>query len=89
MRTAIAIPLILLLGACQVSKGNNQVSVSYNQDVAENTAQTVGNTAENIANDIGTDVKKTGEKIENKVADTDISVKIDKNEKTGNKSEKK
>ena len=89
MRILIAIPALLILGACQVSKGNNEVSVSYNQDVAENAAATVSNTAENVANDIGEDVKKTGEKVQNKVENTDVSIKIGKDEKTENKSEKK
>ena len=83
MRIAFAIPL-LLLGACQVSKGSNEVSVTYNSDVAENAAKDVGNTAENIANDIGTDVKKTGEKLQN----TDVSLNVNTNVHTKT-SEKK
>ena len=68
MRIALALPL-LLLGACQVSKDdkNDSVSVTYNQDVAENAAADVANTAENIAADIGNDVEATGNKIENRV----------------------
>jgi len=89
MRILIALPTLLLLGACQVSKGGNEVSVSYNQDVAENTAAAVGNTAENVANDIGADVKKTGDKLQNKVGDTDVSVKVGKDEKSENKTGKK
>jgi hypothetical protein len=79
MRIAYAIPL-LLLGACQVSKDNNNgtTSVTYNSDVAEN-----------AANDIGNDVQKTGEKIENKVGNASISVKVGKDEKTANASENK
>ena len=70
MRIALALPL-LLLGACQVSKDdqNDSVSVTYNQDVAENAAADVANTAENIAADIGNDVEATGNKIENRVDD--------------------
>jgi hypothetical protein len=89
MRIALAIPAVLVLAACQVSKGNNEVSVSYNQDIAENTAADVGNTAENIAADIGNDVKNTGEKIQSKVGNTDLSVKVNENVTTENKSEKK
>jgi hypothetical protein len=90
MRIALAIPL-LLLGACQVSKDENNgtTSVTYNSDVAENAAADVGNTVGNIASDIGNDVKNTGEKIENKVGNTDVSVKVDKDEKTGNAAENK
>ena len=90
MRIALAIPL-LLLGACQVSKDDNNgtMSVTYNSDVAENAAKDVGNTAQNIAADIGNDVQKTGDKIENKVGNTDVSVKVNKDEKTGNAAENK
>jgi hypothetical protein len=70
MRIAIALPL-LLLGACNVSKDGNAVTVQYDQNTAENTAADVGNTAQNIAADIGNDVQKTGDKIENKVGDND------------------
>ena len=83
MRIALAIPL-LLLGACQVSKDENNgtTSVTYNSDVAENAAADIGNTAQNIAADIGNDVQKTGDKLENKIGNTDVSVKVDKNEHT-------
>ena len=79
MRIALAIPL-LLLGACQVSKDENNgtTSVTYNSDVAENAAADVGNTAQNIASDIGNDIKKTGDKIQN----TDISVNVNRDEHT-------
>jgi hypothetical protein len=88
MRIALAIPL-LLLGACQVSKDENNgtTSVTYNSDVAENAAADIGNTAENIAADIGNDVKKTGDKIENKVGDVHVNVNTDV--KTENKTENK
>jgi hypothetical protein len=90
MRIALAIPL-LLLGACQVSKDetNGTASVTYNSDVAENAAADIGNTAQNIASDIGNDVQKTGDKIENKVGNTDVSVKVDKHEKTSDTTENK
>jgi len=86
MRIVLAIPL-LLLGACQVSKDDNNgtTSVTYNSDVAENAAADVGNTAENIGADIGNDVKNTGDKIQNKVGNTDVDVKVGKDTKTDNK----
>ena len=91
MRIAFAIPLAVALAACQVSKDNENgtTSVTYNSDVAENAAADVGNTAQNIAADIGNDVKNTGEKIQNKVGNVDVSVKVDKKEKTENKTENK
>jgi hypothetical protein len=90
MRIALTLPL-LLLGACQVSKDNNNgtTSVTYNSDVAENTAADVGNTAQNIAADIGNDVQKTGDKLENKIGNADISVKVGKDAKTANTTENK
>ena len=89
MRIALAIPL-LLLGACQVSKDDNNgtTSVTYNSDVAENAAADVGNTAENIAADIGNDVKATGDKIQNKATNTSVNVKVNKDVKTENKTTK-
>ena len=84
MRIALALTL-LLLGACQVSKDENSVSVTYNSDVAENTAADVGNTAQNVAADIGNDVKATGDKIENKVGNKDVSVNVSTDVKTENK----
>ena len=81
MRIALAIPL-LLLGACNVTKDGNSVTVQYDQNTAENTAADIGNTAQNIAADIGNDVQKTGDKLENKIGNTDVSVKVDKNEHT-------
>ena len=87
MRIALAIPL-LLLGACQVSKDDNNgtTSVTYNSDVAENAAADVGNTAQNIAADIGNDVKATGEKIENKVGNKDVDVKVNTDVKRPNRT---
>ena len=78
MRILIAIPALLVLGACNVSKEGNAVTVQYDQNTAENTAADVGNTAQNIANDIGNDVKTTGDKIQN----TDVNIKVGKDEQT-------
>jgi hypothetical protein len=90
MRIAIATIPLLLLGACQVSKDDNNgtMSVTYNSDVAENAAADVGNTAQNIANDIGTDVKNTSEKVQSKVDNTDANVTVNADVQTENKTEK-
>ena len=93
MRIAIAIPLGLAvlgsLAACQVSKddANGTTSVTYNSDVAQNTAADIGNTAQNIAADIGNDVKNTSDKVQEKVGNSDVSVNVNKSEKTENKAE--
>jgi hypothetical protein len=91
MRIAIAAIPLLLLGACQVSKDdqNGTTSITYNSDVAENAAADVGNTAQNIAADIGNDVKNTGDKIQNKVGEKDVSVNVNENVQTENKADKK
>jgi hypothetical protein len=91
MRIALATIPLALLAACQVSKDENNgtTSVTYNSDVAENAAADVGNTLENVATDIGNDVKQTGDKIQNKVGNTDLTVKVGKDEKTGNVAENK
>ena len=85
MRFIIAIPLVLL-AACNVSKEGNSVTVQYDQNTAQNTVADLGNTAQNIATDIGNDVQKTGNKIENKVDNTDVSVKVGKDEHTETKT---
>ena len=84
MRIIFALPL-LALAACQVSKGNNEVSVTYNQEAANNAAAEVGNTAENVAADISNDVKATGEKINNKIGNKDVDVNVNTSVKTENK----
>jgi hypothetical protein len=92
MRILIAVPALLVLGACNVTKDGNAVTVQYDQNTAENTAADVGNAAQNIAADIGNDVQTTGEKLQNKVGNTDVDVKIGKDEHTNtasNTSEKK
>jgi hypothetical protein len=43
MRILIAIPALLVLGACNVSKEGNAVTVQYDQNTAENTADKVQN----------------------------------------------
>lgn len=71
MRILIAVPAVLVLAACNVTKDGNAVTVQYDQNKAENTAGDVSNTAQNIAADIGNDVKNTGDKLNNKVGDKD------------------
>jgi hypothetical protein len=88
MRILIAVPALLALGACNVTKDGNAVTVQYDQNTAENTAADVGNAAQNMAADIGNDVAKTGDKIQNKVSDTDVNVSIGNDAKTENTEKK-
>lgn len=86
MRTALVISAMLVLGACNVSKNGNSVTVQYDQNTAENTAASIGNTAQNIGGEIANDVQNTGEKIENKVGNTDVHVSVNKDEQTNSAS---
>jgi hypothetical protein len=85
MRILLALPLVALLAGCNVSKEGNAVTVQYDQNTAENAVADVSNTAQNVAADIGNDVKATGDKIENKVGNTDVDVNANKEVKTENK----
>ena len=84
MRIALAIPLVLLLGACNVSKDGNAVTVQYDQNTAQNTAADIGNTAQAMGNAIGNEVDETAAKVNNSgiVADDD-------NNEAANSSENK
>lgn len=74
MRILIAVPL-LALAACNVTKdsGNDQVTIGYNQDLAENTIDDAANTAGNVAADVGNSLENAGNTIDNKVGDDDDS----------------
>jgi hypothetical protein len=80
MRLFIALPL-LALGACQVTTDdqNDQVTVQYNQDVAENGIADAANTAEDLAGRVSNDVQATADKVENKVDNVDVDVDVKTN----------
>lgn len=80
MRILLAAPL-LLLGACNVDRdsGNGTTTVSFNEDVAENTLSDVGDAAENIGGAIVNDVEQTADKVSNEVGDVDVDVDVTRN----------
>ena len=80
MRLIISTAAVLLLGACQVNKddANDSVSVTYNEDVAENTVADVSNTAEDVAGDVANGVDAAGERLQN------VDVDVDTNTQDGN-----
>ena len=80
MRILLATPL-LLLGACNVDRdsGNGTTTVSFNEDVAENTLSDVGDAAENIGGAIVNDVEQTADKVSNEVGDVDVDVDVTRN----------
>lgn len=78
MRMIIALPL-LALAACQVTTDdkNDQMTVEYNQDVAENGIADAANTAEELAGKVSNDVQETADKVENKADNVDVDVDVD------------
>lgn len=80
MRLFIALPLFAL-GACQVTTDdqNDQVTVQYNQDVAENGISEAADKAEELAGKVSNDVQATAEKVESKVENVDVDVDVKTN----------
>ena len=83
MRILIAIPLLLAAG-CNVSKdeANNTVSMTFNEEQAANTANDISNGVQNVASDVGNEASNLGDKVQN----SDLDVKVNRDEKTENKS---
>jgi len=84
MRILLAAPVLLALGACNVSKdaANNTVSVTLNEQEASNAANDAGNTIQNIAQDVGNEAQNLGDKAKN----TDVKVNVNSDVKTENKA---
>ena len=78
MRVILAMPM-LVLAACQVTTDdkNDQMTIEYNQDVAENGIADAANTAEELAGKVSNDVQQTADKVENKTDNLDVDVDVD------------
>ncbi len=78
MRLFLALPLFAL-GACQVTTDdkNDQMTIEYNQDVAENGIADAANTAGELAGKVSNDVQETADKVENKADNLDVKVDVD------------
>lgn len=76
MRALLALPL-LALAACQVTEddANDTISMTYNEDVAENAVSDAANLAEDVANDVEGAAEKVGNAAEN--VDVDVDVETD------------
>ena len=69
----IAIAPFALLAACQVSEGNNSVTVSYNQDVAENAVDDVANAAQEAGTAIANGTEEAVDRAQN------VEIEVDTN----------
>lgn len=82
MRALMIIAPALLLGACQVSEdqANNQTTISYNQEVAEDAGATALNTIDQAAGAIVNDTREAGAAVKNLDVDVRIGSKNDANQ---------
>jgi len=76
MRMLFAVPL-LAAAACNVENdpANDQVTIQYNEEQAQNVAEDVGNTAQGIGQAIANEADETVDKLQN----TDVDVDVDTN----------
>ncbi len=82
----IALTPLALLAACQVTEGNDSVTVGYNQAVAENAVDDIKNGAEEAGAAIVTGSKEAGAAVVNgaeaakdKVESADVDVTVSNN----------
>jgi hypothetical protein len=83
MRALMLVSTVALAG-CQVTEDsqNNQVTVQYNQDVAENAAADVANGAKEAGGAIANSAQEAGAAIKN----VDVDVNVDTNKADDNKA---
>ena len=81
MRALIILAPAMLLGACQVTddKANDQVSVTYNQDVAEDAGAAALNTIDQAAGAIVNDTKEAAAAVKNVDVDVDVDTNTSNN----------
>ncbi|WP_114952047.1 hypothetical protein [Sphingosinicella terrae] len=81
MRMIFALPL-LLVAACGVNNDpqNDTVTLEYDQNQVEETAQDLGNAADDAATEIGEAARGAGRAIENEVGDIDVDVDVRRNQ---------
>ena len=87
MRTAIAFPLLLLLGACEadVNDTHDSVTLEYDENLAADAAGDVSNGAQEIGGLIVNDVQDAAGAVENQA--DDVSVDVDANVTTDESAE--
>ena len=74
MRSFLLLPLVAL-AACQVTEDdqNDQMTVQYNQDVAENAAADIANGAEEAGEAVMNGARDVGNTVENVDVDVDLN----------------
>jgi hypothetical protein len=82
MRILYAVPLLLLAG-CQVTEdeANNQTTLAFNEELAQNTAEDVANAAGNAGEAIANGAEDLANRAENVDVDVDTNT-ADKNKTT-------
>ena len=83
MRSFLLLPLVAL-AACQVTEDdqNDQVTVQYNQDVAENAAADIANGAEEAGEAVMNGARDVGNTVEN--VDVDVALNSADNDQAAN-----
>lgn len=81
MRLILALPL-LALAACQVTEDdqNDQLTVQYNQEVAENAVADIANGAQEAGEAVANGARDAGNAVQN------VDVDVDLNTADGNKT---
>lgn len=84
MRIAMLFPLAALAAACQVTEDdqNDQITVQYNQDLAENTAADIANGAQ----EAGQAIRNGAEGAVDAARNVDVDVDVDANKADNNKT---
>jgi hypothetical protein len=77
MRIAMLLPLAALAAGCQVTEDgqNDQVTIQYNQDLAENAAADIANGAQ----EAGEAIANGAEEAVDAARNVDVAVKVDTN----------
>lgn len=80
MRLILALPL-LLVAACSVDSDgrNDTVTVDFNDNAVEQTAEDLGNVAEGAASSVGNAASEAGTAIKDEVTNIDVDIDVDRN----------
>jgi hypothetical protein len=76
---------LAMLGACNVDNDakNDQVTLEYNEQQIEKTANDAARAAKGVASSVGNVAADTGRAISNEVGDVDVDVDVTRNKTDG------